>query len=215
MNKPIFSIIKIGNYFREISVVVIGVAITLSVNVWINHKNEKKDIALYLNAIKLELETNIEMIDSEVEYLQDWENYSLYLLSHDKKSINPDSIRWGGDGSGLGTVKDIIFQTSAFEMLKNSGAMRLIEDKELLQSIWNSYLHLESIRMSINSYYELKKEQSIKENQLVLEGKPPLIPLYDFFVTYINFGALEGCKRISVELKEMISKLEKSKMIKQ
>ncbi|MCL2042236.1 MAG: hypothetical protein FWG84_09415 [Bacteroidales bacterium] len=59
--------------------------------------------------------------------------------------------------------------------------------------------------------YELKKEQCIKENQLELEGNPPSIPLYGFFVTYVNFGALEGSKRMSLELKEMILKLEKSK----
>ena len=45
------SIKKSGKYLREISVVVIGVAITLSVSYWIGVKNEKRDMALHLRAI--------------------------------------------------------------------------------------------------------------------------------------------------------------------
>ncbi|MDR2681318.1 MAG: hypothetical protein LBC47_10975 [Tannerella sp.] len=200
---------KIGRYLREISVVVIGVAITLSASYWITSRSEKRDMTLYLNAIKLELEANIKRIDKEAAYLEDWENYAIYLRSHDKKSLHPDSIRMGGPGTGLGTVKNIIFQTSAFEMFKISGAMRLIDDKELLQSLWEAYLYLEIIRGYVNEYYTLKKAQGIKETQLELEGKVFPIPLYDFFISYTNFGALEGCKSLSKKLKETVLKLEK------
>jgi hypothetical protein len=200
---------SVAKYLREISVVVIGVAITLSASYWLTGRNEKRDMSLYLNAIRLELENNIKYIDAEVDYLEDWENYALYLQSHDKKSLHPDSIRMGNNGSGLGTVKNIIFQTSAFEMFKVSGAMRLIDDKVLLQSLWDAYLNLEIVRSQINEYYELKKAQGIKENQLEREGKPVPIPLYDFFITYTNLGALEGCKWLSTELKETVLKLEK------
>jgi hypothetical protein len=125
----------VAKYLREISVVVIGVAITLSASYWITGRNEKRDMALYLNAIKLELEDNINHLDAEVDYLEDWENYARYLKSHDKKSLHPDSIRRGAN-SDVSTIKYITFQTSAFEMFKISGAMRLIDDKVLLQSLW-------------------------------------------------------------------------------
>ena len=210
MNKSKISMNKIGKYLRELSIVVLGVAITLSVSYWITNKNEKRDMALYLNAIKLELEENIKLLDDEAEYLEDWENYALYLQSHSKNSLHPDSIRMGGY-SGLGVVKNFIFQTSAFEMFKVSGAMRLIDDKELLQSLWHAYFRIEKIGLMINDYYELKKEQGLKENQLILEGKPNPILFYDFFITYINFGALEGCKDLSEELKETVLKLERQK----
>ena len=39
---------KIGKYLREVSVVMLGVAITISVTIWINKKSEKKDMSLYL-----------------------------------------------------------------------------------------------------------------------------------------------------------------------
>ena len=213
MEKSKFSIEKTGKFLREISVVVIGVAITLSVSYWITNRTEKKDMALYLNAIKLEMEENIKYLDWEADYLEDWENYAIFLQSHDKKSLNPDSIRYSG--GGLGAVHNMIFQTSAFEMFKTSGAMRLINDKELLQSIWAAYLHLEFCKLRVNEYFELKREACVKENQLELDGTPSQIPFYDFFVINTNFGALEECKDVSNELKATIEKLEKSKLIKQ
>ena len=210
MNNSKTSTNKIGKYLREISVVVIGVAITLSLSYWITNRKEERDMELYLKAIKLELEENIELLDTEAAYLEDWKNYAIYLASHDKKSLHPDSIRRGGY-PGLGTIKDIIFQTSAFEMFKVSGAMRLIADKELLQSLWKTYLNIERVKLEINTYYELKKEQLLKENQLSLEGKPVPIIGYDFFITYMDTGALEVCQELLKELKEVVSKLEKQK----
>ena len=74
---------KIGKYLREISVVVIGVAITLSVSVWLGNRNEKKDIALHLHAIKMELEENEKNLENLIERLKLAAEYTNYLLSHD------------------------------------------------------------------------------------------------------------------------------------
>jgi len=128
--KQIFSISEIGKYLREISVVVIGVAITLSVSYWISQRGEKRDLKLYLNAIKLELEENIETLERAIEDLKPSVRYSNYLRSVDAKSINSDSIDSYGDDITSNYMYS--FQTNAFEMFKNSGHMRLIDDKELL-----------------------------------------------------------------------------------
>jgi len=214
MNQSKISTNKISQYFREISVVVIGVAITLSVGNWISNNNEKRDIVLYLTAIKLELEDNIQLLEDEANYLEDWENYALYLRSHDKKSLHADSIR-GLDYPGLGSVSNFIFHTSAFEMFKASGAMRLINDKEMLQSLWRMYLRLEIAKIQLDKYYQLKMEEGDKISQLILEGTPIPIPLYDFFYKYAGFGALEGCKYRLKELKETVEKIENTLNIKQ
>ncbi|MDR0558558.1 MAG: hypothetical protein LBG92_00120 [Prevotellaceae bacterium] len=201
---------QIGKYLREISIVVTGIAITLSASYWITQRAEKRDLSLYLNAIRLELEDNIKELDREAEYLEDWENYAIYLALQDKKTLNPDSIRTEAY-PGLGYIETAVFQTSAFEMFKASGYMRLMDDKELLQSVWKAYLELEKCRLSIDFYFELKKAQCLKENQLKLEGKQVSIPLYDFFVTYINTGAMDECQKISNYLKGMVTRLKKYK----
>jgi hypothetical protein len=199
---------KIGKYFREISVVVIGVAITLAASYWISNSNDKRDMILYIDAIRLELDENIKFMEEEADFLEAWTNYALYIASQDKNSIPKDSIRrWGYPG--LGSTHNIIFQTSAFEMYKVSGAMRLLKDKDLLQSVWKSYLTLESVKITLDFYYQLKMEACVKDNQLDLAGIPSPIPLYDFFYSYANFGAFEGCRDSLKELKEVAEKLDK------
>jgi hypothetical protein len=213
MNKIKNSKKEIGKYFREVSVVVIGVAITLSVSFRISQWNDKRDMTLYLNAVNLELEENLQILDKEALYLEDWENYAKYLYSLDKKSIPEDSIRTIGY-PGLGAIHNIVFQTSAFEMFKGSGAMRLLNDKELLQSIWGTYLNLERVKSTLDLYYQLKMDECVNHNQLELAGVPIPIPLYDFFYSYANFGALRDCEKNLKEINITIEKLEKFLKIK-
>jgi len=213
MKKLKFSVQKIGKYLREVSVVVIGVAITLSVSYWITNRTEKNDVALYLEAIKIEMEENIKSLDKEAGDMEYWNSYGHFLTSQNKKSISPDSIK-SYDHQGFSSFREIAFQTSAFEMFKMSGTMRLIDDKELLKSIWTVYRNLESAKWSVNSYYEIKKEYMEKEIPFILEGTPISIPLYDFFMIYSNHGADHNCRKVSGELQETIAKLEKSKYIK-
>jgi hypothetical protein len=52
-------IIKIGKYLRKLSIVVVGIAITLYVNNYLTTRTKKKDMALYLNAVKMELKTDL------------------------------------------------------------------------------------------------------------------------------------------------------------
>ena len=59
-NKSKISIKPIVQYFRELSVVVIGVAVTVSLGFWVNNKNNEKDLTEYLTALKIELEENID-----------------------------------------------------------------------------------------------------------------------------------------------------------
>ncbi|MDR2057610.1 MAG: hypothetical protein LBP83_04895 [Dysgonamonadaceae bacterium] len=53
---------KGGKYTRELSIVVVGIAITLSINNWFATKTERKDTTLYLDAVTLELKTNLESL---------------------------------------------------------------------------------------------------------------------------------------------------------
>ena len=208
--KSKFLIEKIGKYLREVSIVVIGVAITLSLSYLIANRTEKRDVALYLNAMKLEMEENIKSLDEEASYLEYWNNYGNYLSSQNKNSIPPDSIR--NYGPGLSTIKSTVFQTSAFEMFKTSGTMRLIDDKDLLQSIWKAYLSLENARHSLWFYFENKKKQLDVEIPLILKGNSVSIPLYDFFIIYNSDTHMaKNCRITSGKFKTTIEKLEKSK----
>jgi len=125
--------------------------------------------------------------------------------------LHPDSIRTADYPGLYAAGGDVIFQTSAFEMFKVSGAMRLMNDKELLQSVWKAYFYMEKIEWIVNKYYDIKMEHCQKEGQRELDGKPSPIPLYDFYVIHANTGAMEACRELSEFLKETVSKLETQK----
>jgi uncharacterized LabA/DUF88 family protein len=200
------SIKIIGKYLREISVIIIGVTVTLYASYKITNWNEKRDMALYLDAIKLELKSNLADADELTVIMEREEHYSRYLLSHDKKSLNSDTVLFYKD------LCDNIFthvpSTSAFEMFKISGNMRFINNKEVLQSIWDIYIYIEMFRMSTESYSKEKTEEAKKEFLLSKDGKPSTVPMYNFYITDYTKGMLGACKEISQRIKETLTKLE-------
>jgi hypothetical protein len=72
MSKSKEPIKKAVNFLREIAIIVIGVAITLSASYFITKSNEKRDMRLYLNAIKMESDKDL--------LLSIWEVYSEYAI---------------------------------------------------------------------------------------------------------------------------------------
>ena len=221
MNKLKNSTGKIGKYLREISVVVIGVAITLSASNWITNRNEKRDMSLYLNAIKLELEENKKELDEVEKNMQGSVRYADYLNSHDKKLLNADTIRtYVNDYYG---IYSITVKTNAFDMFKISGNMRFVDDKELLITIWDAYATLNKIEKLFDLYSQMKLEEIKKailppKSLLLFSDEEILknIPMYNFYTqTRAPYMQPEECNIALIIVNETISKLEEAKEIKQ
>jgi len=210
------SIEKFGNFFREVAVVVIGVAITLSASVWISNRNEKRDMSLYLNAIKMELEENIKIINGSIEYLLPDVKYSAYLRTHDKKSLNDDSIKYYADTCCY-IINSFKLKTNAFEAFKSSGIIRLLDDKELLLKMWDVYTGLDSQNETLKWYNDLKwgymeKEIVFAENgALSSEKLSNGLPMYNFYITGLSSSILNDSKNILNGTKKTVSELEKRK----
>jgi len=217
MNSQKSSISQIGKYLREISVVVIGVAITLSVGVWISNSSEKRNLALNLNALKLELERNAESFEQQAQKWQKSVKYANYLKSHDEKSVNQDSIAYyaqNGDGFGWGYFLPVnIFDKNAFEMFKTSSVMSQVDDKELLMSIWKTYSNMEFVQRYIDLSLQIKREEVMKEVQLRMDGKQITVPTKIFYLSGWSYDMVYNCMATSKMLRETISQLEKSKYL--
>jgi len=222
MRKSIIEYIrKSGKYLREISVVVIGVAITLFASYWIGINNEKRDMALHLRAIKMELEANAGDISGLIESLQPECRYAAYLRSHDKKSLDKDTLDSYFPLCYSAPIR-YTFKTNAFEIFKSSGTMRLMNDKELLSEIWNVYDGLNLLKEVIDEHSTLKWNFLEKEISLVdwdKDGKIErnIIPMYDFYKkTKFSNSLLNTSERTlkdmhKLYLKLMIMQLETSK----
>ena len=220
MNNTKSTTSKIGKYLREISVVVMGVAVTLSASYWIGVKNEKRDMALHLNAIKMELEENAKDIGNLIELFKPELEYTAYLQSHDRKSLNKDTL----DSYFFycyGVSPMVTFKTNAFEMFKSSGTMRLMNDRELLLAIWTVYDELTLLKQLSDEYNKLKwnfieKEISLVDMDTNREIEREIIPMYDFYKKVGGSTALLiTSERFLKNIKEMVLRLEELKMIKQ
>ena len=209
------SIKKIGNYFKEISAIVIGVTITLSASYWLGMRGEKRDMALYLNAIKLEIEENIKDYPVMKTYLKREIEYTNYLKSFNIESLNNDSLEYHANNV-FASVQSFSPKTNAFEMFKTSGIMRLMHDKELLLSLWEVYESFAEIKETSEWNLKIKWDEIDKSFSLLLEGhelKPA--PMYKYY--YIYGHAIGTMKLMEKSLKlseEMLLKLEDSKMLK-
>ena len=198
VNKLKFSIKNLGKYTREVSVVVIGVAITLFATLWISKQGEKRDMALNLKAIRMELAENARDVGYLIDRLQTDCRYTAYLRSHDKKSLNQDTLN-SYFMFCYAAPANITFKTNSFEMFKSSGTMRLMNNKELLMKIWNVYDGLNILKELIDEHNKLKWDFIVKEVSLVdmdKEGKIErnIIPMYDF---YKKTGASDNLLNVS------------------
>ncbi|MDR2146112.1 MAG: hypothetical protein LBE91_06615 [Tannerella sp.] len=221
MGKTKSSIEKIGKYFREVSVVIIGVAVTLSVSYWITKKNEKKDMALYLNSVKMELETNAANLDYYTMWLQKSVNYAAYLKSNNYTSLNKDSLDYylftDSEGCGyqmINSMSSRMIFTNSFEMFKVSGVMRQVADKELLSFIWTAYSQIEFIKQFLDENFQIKKQEAMKEQELTAHGKSIAVPMRIYYSTDLPIILVQQCEEISGNIKKTISKMEASKLLK-
>jgi len=221
LNRPILK------YLRELSVVVIGISITVGIGLGVNRSNSKKDLELYLSAVKLELEENERNLDKYAAWLQKSYRYAEYLRLNDKKSLNRDSLWYYSTstsfyddvdrdnyGCGFFSTRSFssIFTTNAFEMLKFSGTMRQLKNKELLLSIWNTYVFLEEFKVMLDSAFQEKAEEAKRELPLLFtEGKLNAIPMLLFYTSENPYAMIGWCKITSETVKGTRLKLEKQK----
>ena len=201
MNKSKVSMKPIIKYLRELSVIVIGIVLTVGIGLWVNTNNNKKDQKDYILAVKMELEENAKQFDYCAKWLQKSANYADYLQSN-KNSLNMDTLNYYAqtDGNGCGawytTSLSAFFPTNAFDMLKFSGAMRQIKSKELL-SIWNAYSKIEIAKNNLDRYFQIKVEEFMKEVQLIAEEKTIDVPMQVFYSSGIPREMIRYCKQTS------------------
>lgn len=138
--------------------VIIGIAVTFMVSDWISSRSEKKDIQRHLDMVKMELEDNLPTVQKLSEFYEQTKGFSNYLITTGKQeNLQADSLRKYEYVISYSPTMN--YQSSAYEMLKSSGTMRLIRDKELLKSIIDSYSALEHAQKVGNGETERKSNK--------------------------------------------------------
>lgn len=146
---------RIGEYFRELSIIIIGIAITFWGNDLINGFNTKKALRQELAAVESELKENIKEIDEIIIFYNDLSKYQHLLINNRAEgTINIDSLR-----KYEYTLKDITtfnYKKDAFDMLKYSGRLKEIKDQNQILSIMECYRLMEQAKESHETYMNNK-----------------------------------------------------------
>lgn len=197
-------------YFRELSVVIIGVAVTFYVSGLITESKERRDLNLYLDAIRTELESNLNNVDS-IGIFYDKHLILRELLldySESPKEITKDSILQYSQVYNSTNV--FSYRKAAYETFINSGAMKTFNDKPLLMDITESYIQLDAFYNAHEKHSELKYHQFAEIYGLIeLEKTEKNISILDASMKRLyNFHALNSGLKDKVD--KVRSQLEKT-----
>jgi hypothetical protein len=148
----IFSGLSIFEYLRELSIVIIGVLITLFITNYISDRNKQKEIHGMLGFIKTELIENKE----NLEWIHwRWEGeqhiFGLVLENTDNlKEIPADTLK--KYNYAIGALYSLSTKKESYELLKSSMLMQYVKDKNLLRKLSGMYGRLQNLDAQLSRY---------------------------------------------------------------
>lgn len=150
--------LKPGKYFRELSIVIAGVFITLAGTDFINDTSQKKQIKESMLMIKMELEENLKSISyAETQYLNEINFFQLLIKKQDSLQAIQASILENNINAPFKS-HDLEYSEDALEVLKNSALMQQISNKQFILKLLQAYKGCRKINEDNKSYYENKIE---------------------------------------------------------
>jgi hypothetical protein len=159
MKASFWTKLRPGNYARELSVVIIGVAVTLLASAYINSCNDKRDLKSQLQIVYDELRENDSRLDKLLDYYNKHENMQTVLRQYMPygKPVPIDSLV-----PYLEVINKMVpfeYKHSAYDMFVGSGSMRELSDRKLLMDITESYSLISLVKdKHDNEYNALKQE---------------------------------------------------------
>ncbi len=204
---------RLGNYFRELSIVIIGVAVTLYAGNAITGIKEKKDLERQLEAVYIELEENSKRLDPVIEFYKVHEElrHYLYQVMEHPESYSNDSIQKYRRVMSFNA--NFSYKHAAYDMFINSGAMKLMTDRKQLLEITESYIMLEEFKDSNDGHIQLKEQKFTEVYKM--DRKTVFEKEYDirnpewnmeFNFHALNSGMEEGARIVKTELDKVLAK---------
>lgn len=149
---------KPGDYFRQLSIVVLGIVITFLGSDWISNQYRQKEVRAAMQLVIEELKYNkLQLKQFENEYGADC-RMALMLISHDFDSDRLPIDTLQKYERFVTSVYTFSYTTDALEVLKSSSLMQQVSDKRLLLDILHTYNKLKITSAEIKSYSDMKEE---------------------------------------------------------
>lgn len=156
--KQISTKYKFGDFFRNFIAVALGIIITFAGSDWIEDRKTQKEIKGALQLVKAEMQTNQETLQNLIERITLEQRGARYLLEY-KNQLEEMSVDSLNKYASLPFQwANFTFSNNAMEMLKASGLIQKIENKELSIEILSIYTEVKEVEISYSTYAEIKKE---------------------------------------------------------
>jgi len=209
-------------YFRELSIVILGVAVTFAGSSLFNSRSTDKQLKYYFNAIKMEMEANLQQIDTLSLFLEYSRDFANYLSRTPVNQLNPDSIsKWEWDNAHNWSVFEtsmiVTYMNDAFETFKSSGMMSYSKTPELLLQIQKCNTDLRNMENTTNSYMKDKVDKKLyamdinSGSTIEILSNPSNKPLLSLMGSVgFNESCWKNAKEVAKELKACIAAIEKS-----
>jgi len=157
-NKSFLKRLGLLSYFRELSVVIIGILITLSITNAINNYHRQEELKGMLKLVKDELKDNYQNL---IWVQQRWEGEQR-VFKYLKENIDNieripiDTLQ--KYSYALGSIYSFNSKNDSYDVLKNSTIKQYIKEKDLLPTLSNSYKRLDNLNAQLSIYSRRKTD---------------------------------------------------------
>lgn len=206
------------NHSLEFVVVLIGILIAFQLNKCSENKTKTNLISNHIEYIKVECKENIKNLNEAISHVNVQISHCDSLLNHLMNSKEILSIR--NYSTKLLDMQNAVLNTSAYDVLLQSGDIRFLEDYDLKKeviSIYSSFENVQRINSSTQNLYDRHFYPYLKSNfdllnwdKVVTEGKNEEEMYYskEYINTISTYQYLLISKRnIYNKQKELISQL--------
>lgn len=149
---------RLGDYFRQFSIVAAGIIVTFWGSDWIAENARRKEVRATMLLVAEELEYNRQELRNIKELLDKDIHMSRLLAVHDMDiSKIPADTLWKYDKL-FNNMSEYSYRTDALDVLKGSSLMQYIPDKHMLQDVLQAYFELGRKQRDISDYYAAKTD---------------------------------------------------------
>ena len=204
---------KIGSYFRELSIVIIGVAVTLYANNLINSINEKKDVKLRLNAVYAELEDNLHRVEQLIDFYERACRLRDFLWDyHDHPEMDVSEETFRQYNAIINDGYSFFYRKGAYDLFMTNGTMTLFDNKQLILDITECYEFMEETKSEHDYFLQLRLEQfkSLYQHDLnYITGNhkitdPRVRNIYNFYM--LTIGEQSDIQTLKERIENILSK---------
>lgn len=148
---------RMGDYFRQFSIVTAGVVVTFTGSALISNWATNREINSTIGLIINELEGNNRDLAVFIEKHQQDRVIAGYLVGSDfdVSSIAQDTLR--KYQPFISQLSDFQYSADALDVLKSSSLMQKISDKEMLLNLIETYQGFQGVQGAVAEYYDVKR----------------------------------------------------------